>query len=1538
VTPPDSNGRVFSLRTGSSFLDNFPTEPISPFGPSVVYATYGTPVAEPGEASGTNDVYEARRSATGWTTVRRISPSGAEEVIGENGGVSADHRYAFTNARPAYGGGGGATASGGSLAEKVDADYLGNPDGTFELVGIGTLGSEPQASGRYISTDGSHVIFSTGPAVGNKWCVREGAKCAVRKLEPGAPPTGTGAVYDRAPDGPTRVVSLLPGDLPLAAGEDGEYQGASKDGRVVAFRVDEGSGGPYSLYVRVPDAGDGETLKVFEGQPAFAGISDEGRYLFYVAGGDIHRFNTETALDQQVSSTGDAKIVNVSPDGSHVYFVSESQIGAAGAAGQPNLYAWSGGATEFVATLAASDLVGTSFGAALGNWTESVVNPLRDVESGLGPGASSSRTTSNGEVLVFESRAKLTGYENAGHTEIYRYDANDGSLLCLSCNFLVAQAGADARLQNLLFAFHWIAIHNLSADGSRVFFETPEALVDRDSDGINDVYEWQQQGATAGVSLISSGSSTPYPFLGGEKEHELPPPNTLFGVNPSGEDVIFASQDRLAAAAGAGGTPAIYDARVGGGFPQPSAPQPCGEEGCRPAAGPIAPFAQGSASEAIGRSENLKPRKHRRCHRSARRGKKHRHCRGHRNRKDHAARASATTAAQMAEGGEGAAEPVAASGEALQAQSTEGALAPPSATTAASEFDEFGITSLGASLSTPAAGAHADFTTDFELNHRMVEGKAFSNARTEDLTFTLPPGLVGNLARLPRCTMGQLEAFGNCPIESQVGISRVLLNGWAGSIDEAVYNLEPPHPDEEIGRLGFIAGLYPTFIDLHVRTAGDYGVTAAVHDASGIGPVQAAETTLWGNPGDPSHDAERIIATEPFNCPGNGPRNCEAPGGRPVPPSPALMTNPSACQEGQIGFTVTSYELPGRLFSASAPLEPITDCSGLPFAPSLEAEPTSHVAGAPTGLHAKLTIPQHLGPEERATATMREARVTLPAGMQIAAGAANWIGTCSEEQVGLHREVDAACPDASKLGTVKILSPALSLPLEGNLYQRTPAPGHPFGLWLVSDELGLHVKLPGELQPDPRTGRLTAVFDDLPQVPVEEIDLDVWGGDRAPLQNPDACGTYTTDFSFSPHSADPAASGQSQMTIDQGCNAPFSPALHAGVAEPAAGRYSPISIDLTRGDRAQGLRGFSLELPDGELAKLKGVPLCPEDAAARGACPAASAIGSLQVLSGPGPDPLSLPQPGRPEPRIYLAGPYQGSPFSILTEVPAQAGPFDLGVLAVRSGLGLDPDTNRAVVDADPLPQFFEGVGIAYRHLHAVIDRPGFSLNPTDCRAMAVDSDITSTQGAVAHPAAPFQVHGCKRLKFAPGLSLKLAGGTERGDYPALSAALKARKGDANIGRVVVALPHSEFLAQEHIGTICTRKQFAADKCPKGSVYGTAKAWTPLLAKPLSGPVYLRSSDNPLPDLVAALGGELDVNLVGRIDSHHGGLRTTFAAVPDAPVTRFVLRMKGGAKSLLTNSTDICRGAHRARVEMRAQNGREKDFGASLQAGCGRQK
>lgn len=1532
VSPPDGDGRLMAPPSSTGFVpswDEFPTELASPAGDSLTYMTYNSPLSAPGEATGFFDVYQALRSAQGWEATRHLTPSGTQSPTAYPGAISTEGGYEFVSPEG---------SPGGSLTQKGAAsDYLSRPDGSFEFTATGSLASEPYGQGRYISEGGRHVIFSTGhDEAQSGWCQGAFSACKVLQLEPNAPPEGTGAVYDRSPEGPTHVVSLLPGDKTPAAGEGALYQGVSKDGGVVAFEL----GGV--LYVRVNNA---KTEEVAAGEATYAGLSEDGQFIYYVKEGDVHRLDTSTEGDIQINSSEDAELVNVSGDGSHAYFISKSQLdGSKGTAGEPNLYVWSGGPIEYITTVAPSDLEKTSGSGfkipALTRWTSYAVAPQSTSKEGQkGPGADSSRTTPDGSILVFESRAKLTGYENAGHTEIYRYDDQGKNLECVSCNPRAEPATSDARLQEVQnLAEPPIAIHNLSDDGGRVFFETEESLVERDTDGINDVYEWHEEEGTASVDLISSGESTEYPTELGEPLELLhfPLPNVLFSVTPSGDDVVFLSQDALVPSAGVGGVPALYDARVNGGFPEPEPPRSCSEEECRP---PVSspPSLGGPLSESTVGEGNVRPRpRHhkRRCHRA--KPKRHRRCAD-------APKGGARSSTSMGRtGGEAGGSFSSESIDAGSAAAAAGLGLPETASATTSSGGEFelGIEAAEAKASTSEAGMHPDFTTHLALSSFVNEKtkKPEANARAEDVAVLLPPGLVGDPNAFPRCSTGLFIAFGNCPVDSQLGIAKVLVGGF-GEMTEPVYNLEVPHPGKEVARLGFIGDEYPVYIDVRVRTASDYGVTATVEDAPGLTPLLEAETTLWGDPPDPIHDEERLTAPESlFGCT----TACKAPGGKRssgLPPT-AFMSNPSACQSGEVGFAVTSYQLPGQVFSKSAPLSPITNCSGLPFAPSFEATPTSHRAGAPTGLKTSLKLPQSTDPEVPATATMREARVTLPEGMGINPSAADGLAACSEEQVGFHQEVDAACPDASKLGTVKIISPDLPEPIEGALYQRTPEPGHQFRLWLVSDALGLHVKLPGEIKADPSTGQLTAVFSDLPQVPVEEIDFDVWGGPRAPLANPDTCGTYSTAYAFTPHSSDPAVSGQSQMTIDEACNQGFAPKLHAGVTNPVAGAFSPFVFDLTREEGEQALRGFELTLPEGELAKLKGVPLCPDSQAASGACPADSKIGSVTAAAGAGPDPLWLPQPGKSPTAINLAGPYQGAPFSIVTAVPAQAGPFDLGTVAVRSALDVDPESVRAVVEADPLPRFIEGVPVIYRRLHAVIDRPKFSLNPTDCRELSLAARIASTKGAVTEPAVRFQVDGCKALGFKPKLSLKLRGGTERGQFPALTATLKARPGDANVSRVSVNLPASEFLAQEHLGTICTRPRFAAHKCPKRAVYGRAKAWTPLLDKPLEGPVYLRANggERELPDLVAALGGELEVDLVGYIDSHRRGIRTTFAAVPDARVSRFVLKMKGGAKGLLENSADLCRHRNRAAVAMRAQNGRALTARPVLVSPCRKRK
>jgi hypothetical protein len=1550
VTPRDSNGRLvegFSTFGFAEVSDMFPTELGSPVEDSFVYMTYNSPLLNPAGPTGTFDMYQAQRLDEGWQTTRRLTPGGAQSVLPYPGGVSVDHRYTFTKVAPFNALGG--EHPGGSLAAEGVSDNLSSPDESFERVGIGSLGTERLAQGRYVSEGGEHVVFVTGNLEGQSfWCGGSGEPCKQLKLEPDAAPTGTGAIYDRSADGETKVISLLPGDVPAAAGEEAFYQGTSKDASVVAFKIKG------TLYVRIENK---ETLKVTEAESTYAGLSDDGHYLFYVSGGDIHRFDTESGEDEEVNSTGDAEVVNVSADGSHVYFVSKSQIGGKGTAGQPNMYVWSGGEAGFVATVLPIDLEQTSGDIsgrpALTNWTKWAVNPQEATLHFGGPGADSSRATPDGTVLAFESQAQLTPYDNDSHTEIYRYDDADKGLICVSCNPLAEPATADAHFQDLRLVKPAMVIHNLSNNGSRVFFESSEALVARDADSVNDIYQWSEQAGVAGLDLISSGRSVQYPLLVEQSEF-LPSPNMLLSVTPDGKDVFFLAQDQLVPQAGGGGTPAVYDSRVNGGFAEPEPPITCLEEVCKSPPSSFASSLPGStSSEVVSGAGNVKSKRKKQTPHCVRaKGNRHRHCKNRKVRR----RAAASTASSgarrsLTSSASAPSAPVFTSSTVRGEPSKAIHIAGSDQALATEEFP-FEIELFGAKGSDPAAGEHPNITTSFVLTHgfNKISGLPETDARPGEISISLPPGLLGNVNAVPKCDTGHLIAFAACPIDSQVGVNEILATGFKKGT-EPIYNIEPPHPNEEIARFGFMAFLYPAFIDVKVKTASDYSVTATVHDPPAQAALVEAKTTLWGNPADSSHDSQRLTAREATECfgPSLG-TACQQPEGKrevDLPPT-AFFTNPSACQPMPLGLQVKSYQRPGEVFTASTEMDPITDCVGLPFAPEFSAEATNPSGGAPSGLRTTLVIPQQSteAVDKPSTSTMREARVTLPAGFGINPGAANGIGTCDEAQVGYNQEVDTACPDASKIGAAEISSPLLPHPIAGEIFLRDQRPGHPYGLWLASDELGLHVKIPGDLEPNKDTGQLTAIFTDLPQTPVSEIELNVWGGARAPLTTPEQCGTYEATWSFKPHSEDPAVTGTSPIAIDQGCGPmAFNPKLHAGTTNPVAGAYSPFEFDLQRSDSEQNLASLDLTLPDGLLAKLAGVPLCPEAAAPSGSCPSASKIGSLSALAGTGPAPLWIPQPGKAPTAVYFAGPYKSAPYSILAVVPAQAGPFDLGNVVVRSALQVDPESARATVVSGPLPQFFEGVGVTYRRVHVVVDRPEFMLNPTDCSEMAIASHLTSVRGAVAEPSSRFQVDNCKALKYKPRLKLELKGGTKRSDHPAVRALLTQPPHQANAAAATVVLPTSEFIDQDHINSPCTRVQFRESKCPKLSVLGRATAISPLLDEPLMGPVYFRSNggERELPDIVADLHGPIHVTLVGFVDAvqvkgtEKSRIRTRFARIPDAPVTKFAMNLFGGAKrGLLENSRDLCRTNRRAKVTLLAQNGRRIQRNQLIETSCAR--
>jgi hypothetical protein len=863
--------------------------------------------------------------------------------------------------------------------------------------------------------------------------------------------------------------------------------------------------------------------------------------------------------------------------------------------------------------------------------------------------------------------------------------------------------------------------------------------------------------------------------------------------------------------------------------------------------------------------------------------------------------------------------------------------------TAAEEFDKFAVESVSASLNADGhpehqAGAHADMTIAIALTH----SGNLPYARARDIEIELPPGMIGNPQAIPRCTAEQLGSEPKnsaCPFDSQVGTTQVRVNApTAGTFKEPIYNMEPPHGTDIVARLGFIAVGWPAFINIRVNPV-NFSLVATVEGAPAASGLSEATSTIWGVPSASVHDEERITPEEAIN--GETPE-----GGRAVIPSGPFLSNPTDCSmTREVRVAARSYQLPDQWSTMSAPFPQITGCGKLDFAPDFTTVPTNPEAAAPTGVNTELRIPQSESSQGLATSTLKSAQVTLPPGFAINPAAADGLEGCSADQVGYGKNVSANCPGAAKIGSIEAEVPALEETLHGSVYQRTPEPGQLFGFWVVADEQGVNLKLPARIVPNPLTGQVTAIFDGiaalggLPQVPVAGLKLNVLGGPRAPLSTPNGCGTYLTDFSFTPWSGRPATQGSTPMQITAGCGkGGFAPRIQAGSLSPLGGRYSPFAFTLTRQDGEANPATIALHLPKGVLAKLAGVPVCPEAAAVTGACPADSRLGSLTAASGVGGAPLWIPQPGKAPTAAYLAGPYKGAPYSIVSVVPAQAGPFDLGLVVNRAAIRVNPDTALATVVTDPLPQFLEGVPLSYRTIHVLVDRPGFTLNPTSCRPKQITATVTATNGQVAEPSDGFQATGCAKLPYSPQLKLAFKGGMKRTGNPAVRATLRQKPHQANSAAATVLLPKSEFIDNSHISNPCTRVQFAAEACPPKSILGTVEARTPLLDKPLRGKVYFRSNggDRELPDLVADLRGQLRILLVGYIDSVDGRVRTRFLGLPDAPVTSFTLKLFGGSRGLIENSRNLCVSKPRAEIHLDAQNGRSLDTNPRIGLPCGK--
>jgi hypothetical protein len=890
---------------------------------------------------------------------------------------------------------------------------------------------------------------------------------------------------------------------------------------------------------------------------------------------------------------------------------------------------------------------------------------------------------------------------------------------------------------------------------------------------------------------------------------------------------------------------------------------------------------------------------------------------------------------------------------------------------------------------TPAvqAGSHPySLTTGLVLNQPATPNYALEG-NVKDVTVELPPGLVGNPTATPRCSYADfiagLNEASKCGNDTVVGFAITFTTTYEldheyFATTNPVYNLVPA--PGEAAQFGYLAAkTVPVLLGSSVRDGSDYGVNVKAPDIGESVPIAASKVTIWGVPAESSHDpwrgtcvASLLTATEaPLEQAGYGLDGAEAgqegpdydghrpehrtaiaesegncPSDAPVLP---LLTLPRSCGRPLSGsISVDSWEEQGVFHTAKIELPEMQGCEKLAFSTKLGVTPESSADSTPTGLDFEAQEPQEglESPEGLAESDLREYSVPLPEGLQLNGSAVNGLVTCSLAQIGYTGEAELdpstepgvltpqftsarpSCPNASKIGNLRIKSPLLEGELEGSVYVAAPQNykagplENPFGsltaAYGVAEEpkTGVMVKLPANILRNPETGQLTFTLKQSPQLPYSVAKIELFGGERAPLATGPRCGAYTTEGTFTPWSGTSPFVSLSSFDITSGPGGspcpggvlPFSPSLQTGTSSINAGAFSPLTTVIHRPDGQQAIHNVTISYPPGVSAVLTGVPECGEAQANAGTCGAESLIGEDTASVGLGNDPYTVTGG-----RVYLTGPYDGAPFGLSIVTPAKAGPFVLdegAPVITRAKIEINPTTAVVSVTTGELPKILDGIPLQVKQITVDINRPGFAINPTSCEHMTVTGGLGGWEGTSFPVSDPFQVGNCQNLQFAPKFSASTAGHTSKLLGASLVTKIEEPAGalgtQANIAKVKVTLPLQLPSQLKTLQKACLAKTFevSPEACFKESKYakvGEAVVHTPLLPVPLTGNAYLVShGGEEFPDLTLVLKGDgVTIVLVGTTHIKNGITTTTFKTTPDVPFTSFELTLPQGEYSAL---------------------------------------
>jgi hypothetical protein len=802
---------------------------------------------------------------------------------------------------------------------------------------------------------------------------------------------------------------------------------------------------------------------------------------------------------------------------------------------------------------------------------------------------------------------------------------------------------------------------------------------------------------------------------------------------------------------------------------------------------------------------------------------------------------------------------------------------------------------------TQAAGHPPWGITKFELNHNgnNVEGAALKRLRVD-----IPPGLAADPQALPKCSQAQFKANACLP-DTQVGTTELdavaaetlTLDGLTGK----VYNLEPPSglPLDfgiNVEPAGALTAPVQLYLEGHVEWSGDY------HEYFEINNVpEEAEVKLLVVP----VKAKLKVLMSQLNFNGNAGQG-------------NFLTIPSVCSPSTTSrLELESYSGEIARTETHTPVG-VEGCVNVPFAPEATIKPETATSDQTDGATVEVKAQQNVGAGEINTADIQNARVTLPEGLTLNPSAAHGLGTCTEEQAGLKEGGPVSCPSNSQIGEVTIETDLPPNSLTGPVYLGSPSggtiTGPPFTIYIdaKSSAYGVSVRLQGKVTPNPSTGRLEATFTDNPQLPFSDLIMKLNGGSRAPLANPLGCGTAHIEALFKPYTGEPEALSSNPFATTGCANPlPFSLGQSTQSANATAGAYSSYTFNLTRADGQQYLSQVSTTLPAGLLGAIPSVALCGEPQAATGSCAESAKIGTASVTAGSGSEPYGFSGP------VYLTGPYEGAPYGLSIPVPIVAGPFNFGTITTRATITVNPYTARVTATTTNLPTIVSGVPVRLKSLKVEVNRPGFIFNPTSCSPLATESALTgfaqlpSSSGATQSLSSPFQVGACNALAFKPSFKAATSAKASKPIGASLQVNLLQGAHQANIRSVYAQLPIQLPSRLTTLQKACPEATFAANPVacrPLGSEVGTAVVVTPVLPGALTGSAYLVSHGGAaFPDLDLVLeDGLVRLILVGNTNIKKGITSSTFAAIPDAPVTSFVLSLPTGPHSALSSNGSLC--------------------------------